>query len=271
MSIIFFLVLQNSVFFVSFEDTCSFIKKVNLKTGEVETVVKSEQNITALTVSSKGLIVYRTNDDFVKLYDTKSDSWTTLETRWRAHEPQISRDGERIVFCLEDPTKRDQWDLCLYSFKRNQQQILNSGVELDRTPSFSSDGMTVFFSSGESEILELYSLSIATKEKKKCLAGKKGFYDFEPSVSPDGKKLIFSSNRVGDFDIWLYDLKKEMLERITEEKGFEGKPIWFSNHEIVYEANHPDHWGIWAINIISKVKKLLTPKGEKCRYPAIGY
>ena len=42
-------------------------------------------------------------------------------------------------------------------------------------------------------------------------------HERHPDVSADGKKLVFASNRSGNFDIWLKDLKdgKEIALTVT--------------------------------------------------------
>jgi TolB protein len=270
MNILLLIILQKSIFFASIDYTNYFVKEMNLKTKKVETILKSEKDITALTVSVEGLIVYRTNDGIIRIYNTETKSHQILEIQGKTSDPQFSPDGKKILYCLEKSEQRDDWDLCLYDFKTNKHIVLNYDEGLDCTPSWGPESKLIYFSTGQRGIMILYLLDIITNEKKKILENE-GFYELEPAVSPDGKKLAFSSNRAGDFDIWVFDSKDSIVKRVTEDKGFEGKPVWLSNSEIIYEANHPEHWGIWLIDIKSKEKRLLTPKGEKCRYPAIGY
>jgi TolB protein len=50
--------------------------------------------------------------------------------------------------------------------------------------------------------------------------------DESPSWSPDGRKLAFSSNRRGRYDVFVVDLAGENLRRLTENAGQNTQPVW---------------------------------------------
>ncbi len=47
-------------------------------------------------------------------------------------------------------------------------------------------------------------------------------YDGMASISPDNKKIVFTSTRSGDIDLFLLDLGKNELQQLTNNEGFEG-------------------------------------------------
>lgn len=47
-------------------------------------------------------------------------------------------------------------------------------------------------------------------------------YDGMASISPDNKKIVFTSTRSGDVDLFLLDLDKKELQQLTNNEGFEG-------------------------------------------------
>jgi len=65
-------------------------------------------------------------------------------------------------------------------------------------------------------------------------------YDAEATISPDGKKMLFTSMRDGDLDLYLMDLKTEKVQRITKELGYDGC-AWFSKDgkKIIWRASRP--------------------------------
>ncbi len=66
-------------------------------------------------------------------------------------------------------------------------------------------------------------------------------YDAEGALSPDGKKIVFTSLRAGDLDIYTMDIKGRNLRRLTFEKGFDGGAFFsWDGTKIVYRAYHPD-------------------------------
>jgi TolB protein len=61
--------------------------------------------------------------------------------------------------------------------------------------------------------------------------------DIHPSLSPDGTRLLFSSNRNGYWDLYSLDLITGSLNRLTDSPAYEGAPSWSPDGQwIVYEA-----------------------------------
>jgi Tol biopolymer transport system component len=65
-------------------------------------------------------------------------------------------------------------------------------------------------------------------------------YDAEASLSPDGKKMIFTSMRDGDLDLYCMNLQNGKTVRITKDLGYDGG-AWFSpdGKKIVWRASRP--------------------------------
>lgn len=66
-------------------------------------------------------------------------------------------------------------------------------------------------------------------------------YDAEPVVSPDGRRIVFGSQRDGDFDIYVMDADGSNVRRLTDREGYDGGP-WFSpdGSRIVWRAWYPE-------------------------------
>jgi Tol biopolymer transport system component len=65
-------------------------------------------------------------------------------------------------------------------------------------------------------------------------------YDAEATLSPDGTKMIFTSMRDGDLDLYIMDLNSYKVKRITSTLGYDGG-AWFSadGKKIVWRASRP--------------------------------
>jgi TolB protein len=66
-------------------------------------------------------------------------------------------------------------------------------------------------------------------------------YDAEPVVSPDGKEIVFGSQREGNFDIYVMNANGTNVRRLTDRMGYNGGP-WFSpdGKKIVWRAWYPE-------------------------------
>ena len=65
-------------------------------------------------------------------------------------------------------------------------------------------------------------------------------YDAEATVSPDGKRIVFTSVRDGDLELYSMNLDGSDVWRLTREKGYDGGAFYSPDSKrIVYRAHHP--------------------------------
>src|SRR2546428_13452649 len=51
-------------------------------------------------------------------------------------------------------------------------------------------------------------------------------YDAEGTISPDGKRIVFTSIRSEDLDIYTMDADSSGMKRLTSEKGYNSRPFF---------------------------------------------
>ena len=67
-----------------------------------------------------------------------------------------------------------------------------------------------------------------------------GVYTAEAVVSPDGKRIVFTSLKDGDLDIYTMNVDGSDIRRLTTTPGYDGGPWWSPDGtKIVYRAWHP--------------------------------
>jgi Tol biopolymer transport system component len=67
-----------------------------------------------------------------------------------------------------------------------------------------------------------------------------GVYTAEGVLSPDGRKIVFTSLKDGDLDIYVMDTDGRNVRQLTHQLGYDGGPWWSPDGKhIVYRANHP--------------------------------
>ncbi len=65
-------------------------------------------------------------------------------------------------------------------------------------------------------------------------------YTAEAVISPDGKKIVFTSLKDGDLDIYTMNIDGSDVRRLTTTPGYDGGPWWSPDgKKIVYRAHHP--------------------------------
>jgi len=67
-----------------------------------------------------------------------------------------------------------------------------------------------------------------------------GGYDAEATVSPNGDKIVFTSMRDGDPEIYVMDIDGSNQTRLTFEKGYDGGPFFSADgSKIVFRSSRP--------------------------------
>jgi TolB protein len=85
---------------------------------------------------------------------------------------------------------------------------------------------------------DLWVRDLATWELKP-LAASPG-YDAEAVVSPDGKRIVFTSRRNGDLDLYLMNVDGSGLVQLTDQLGYDGGAFFSPDSQrLVYRAFHP--------------------------------
>lgn len=66
------------------------------------------------------------------------------------------------------------------------------------------------------------------------------YYDAEATLSPDGKKMIYTSTKDGDIELYIMDLESGKEQRITNALGYDGG-AWFSpdGSKLIWRASRP--------------------------------
>lgn len=181
-------------------------------------------------------------------------------------EAYWSYDGKWLVFqrtSLKDGIPCDQ----IYAGKvpkRGEKflyRLISTGKGRTTCPFFTKDGKHVIYASthmaadscppvpdrrkyGNKYIWPLYNsydIFMADLEGKivKQLTHSKG-YDAEATLSPDGKKMVYTSDKDGDIELYVMDLKSGKEKRITKTKGYDGG-AWFSpdGKKLIWRASRP--------------------------------
>jgi Tol biopolymer transport system component len=126
---------------------------------------------------------------------------------------------------------------CSYFFDRDRKVLYGSthlgGKECPPNPDFSQGYVWAIYPA--------YDIFTANADGSKIrqLTRTPG-YDAEATVSPDGKKIIFTSMRDGDLDLYVMDTKGKKVKRLTTELGYDGGAFFSPDgKQIVYRSFHP--------------------------------
>lgn len=66
------------------------------------------------------------------------------------------------------------------------------------------------------------------------------FYDAEATLSPQGDKIVFTSNRSGDLELWTMNVDGSDLNQVTDELGYDGGAFFSPDGtKLVFRASRP--------------------------------
>lgn len=138
-------------------------------------------------------------------------------------DPSWSPQGDRIVFDRVTNGSSDLWAVDL----RGRATPLTRGTALDEAnPSWAPDGKHIAFDAADAKgNVDVYVLDVATGEARR-LTQEPGL-DFQPAWSPDGSQLAFTSDRSGDWDIWVMNADGSGAHDLSRNpKATDDSPAW---------------------------------------------
>ncbi|MFQ5549731.1 MAG: hypothetical protein ACE5FJ_00665 [Gemmatimonadales bacterium] len=172
-------------------------------------------------------------------------------------EATLSPDGTRIVF-----TSMRDGDLDIYTMNTDGTDVtrLTSQIGYDGGPFYSPDGSKIVYRAGHPETaeqqqdylrllangqvrpgrMELFVMNADGSDQRQITD--LGGANFAPFFSPDGERIIFSSNhhnpRGRNFDLYIVDSDGSNLVRVTNYGEFDGFPMFSPDGtKIVFASN----------------------------------
>ena len=82
--------------------------------------------------------------------------------------------------------------------------------------------------------------------------------DTEPAWSPDGKKIIFTSDRSGSPQIYEIDIRTKLKRRLTTVGTYNARASYLSNKEIILVHRNLTNFNIASLNLNTRDLSVLT-------------
>jgi len=169
-----------------------------------------------------------------------------------ADSPDISPDGKYIAFSLRD-------DLWIMPAQGGVAKQLTDTPYKEDWPRFSPDGKKIAYYANPNPKAgyDIFILDLATHKSERITTNEKD--DFFQSFSPDGKYLVFTSNRDGDKDIYLVKVDKpHTVIQLTNAPGSDDDASFTPDGKhIVFDSGRTGNQGIYIMDVNGDNQRLL--------------
>ncbi|GJQ60886.1 MAG: hypothetical protein D8M57_18520 [Candidatus Scalindua sp. AMX11] len=91
---------------------------------------------------------------------------------------------------------------------------------------------------------------------------------FDPVWSPLGDKIVYTSNKKGNYDIWVMTLNDQKDTQLTTDASYDGEPTWSSDgNEIAFVSTRSGNKEIWVVSVDRGRLQQVTNMGKSCKDP----
>jgi TolB protein len=218
-------------------------------------------------------LAYVTSDGALAVMALGNKETTTLALpTGRYGHPTWLSDGSGLVFtayAVTPPTEDADFQLWSFAEQKARPFLVQTGPQdypalspVGDQIAYISSIMTMVPGMGSSVTQQLWVTSLREGKPRQLLLG--SAQDNRPAWSPDGKQLVFSSDRRGNPDLWLIQVETQETTQLTDTAAAEAGPAWSPDgKKVVYVAQDGEQSQLMMLDVATKQSKKLAPFGEK--------
>lgn len=183
--------------------------------------------------------------------------------------PAWSPDGEFVVFAALDVTRGIGMVFIVELGQPGQQLILTAPHTSYLDPDWSPDGSQLAYASNRDGNVEIYvapllyssgSIQVGTSTR----ITHDVHWDTDPRWSPDGRKIVFTSQRDGDSEIFLMNSNGENAQQMTYNTDIDEDPVWSPDgSQILFTSWRDGNAEIYVMNADGSDQTNLTQSPDR--------
>ena len=173
----------------------------------------------------------------------------TFDNAWYASSAW-TQDGKEIIFSSNRGGPLNLWRV---SAAGGVPRPVPGVSDLATHPSISRKGNLLAYEhfgfSNSIWRINLKDESHAARPPTRVIASR-GAFNWSPSISPDGKKIVFQSDRLGYSEIWYCDSDGSNCTQLTSMHGTAGGAHWSPDgHRVAFEFQGQHYYGIYVVDV----------------------
>ena len=92
--------------------------------------------------------------------------------------------------------------------------------------------------------------------------------DRQPAYSPDGARVVFSSSRCGNLDVWAVERRSGAVRRLTDDPADDWDPGFSADGKrLLWSSNRTGHFEIWTADADGRAARQLSRDGIDAESP----
>ncbi len=199
--------------------------------------------------------------------------WMDGYTQWRGNNlrnitnsnehdwtPVFSPVENRIAFSTYFP-ENDNYDIFIMNDEGGEKENLTNTSSYEKFPQFSPDGSFLVYQGWQRGKMEIFFVSLLEKNNINISRNinSNDILSHGNSFSPDGQKIVFTSERDGDRNIYLMKINGSEIEQLTDNKSNDYEPVFSRDgRSIAFTSERDGNKEIYLIDLASKNLKNLT-------------
>ena len=205
---------------------------------------------------------------FVMNWDGSNPKQTTFH-RSIVMSPSWLPSGKKLAytaFVYRRSLQGRRAHIFVYDFFRKKRKMLSSYYGTNIGADFLPSGREMLISiPSKAGGLDIFKFSLFKKRFYPIKLGPKGVINVEPAVSPDGKKIVFSSDRSGRVMLYQMDRFGDNVKQLTFVGKYNSSPDWSPDgRHIVFSGYSGGRFDLFLIKNAglgnSKITRLTTAK-----------
>lgn len=187
-----------------------------------------------------------------------------------ALSPAWSPDAKKIAYTAyvqKKSTKMRNADLFLFDLEKSKRTNLSYRTGINSGATFTPNGSSILLTISQGVTPNIFKINLDGEIQGKITNGPGNALNVEPSVSPDGRKVAFSSDRSGKPMIYVMDIDGSNVTRVTFGGVFNSAPAWSPDgKKIAFAGQDAGNFDIFVMDSsgqnITRVTSAKKPNGK---------
>ena len=209
---------------------------------------------------------WKANDKGIEQVDTAGHRIWKISNLIEAARPSVDTQGQIYVYHARQ--EADRQPRLLRTFNADNQPIRRNGSPiLGSAPAWLPDGR-VLYAGCVGDACGIILMDADGTNAQQIIPGSA---ETNPEASPDGRRIVFMSQRDGNWEVYIANLDGSGLTRLTNHPANDGLPTWSPDGRyLAFVSDRDGMWAVWIMRPDGSEQMPLFPIGGPLDGPVRG-